>query len=317
VGDQDVVSRTSIRLYASGRKHDASILDFGSSTLSLDVHTTLLRSNILNSKHHTGETSTLAFRLHAAVARIPTLSKPWFYASFSSLRPKPLFASYLASISVPTNRAYNTIQLTRVSHFSLDSLHFLVYKISINKNKTMSEESKTAEGDFVMMKAASGNSAVKMPAGLDDPNLSQEDRDHRLAIALQQQENVAAFDVHKKKHDDAVAATSNRTARSGTFTKLAAVRQKDQGMLSVPADYTTENAFVKSDGTYMPPNNDEEMLKGATPQQIADFKLAKELQKVEQVGAGTAREMGKIVTEEVDEAEAQAHRTERSNYHLP
>jgi hypothetical protein len=182
----------------------------------------------------------------------------------------------------------------------------------------MSEESKTAEGDYVMMGAATGSSAVKMPTGLDDPNLSQEDRDHRLAIALQQQENAAAFDVHKKKHDQAVAATTNRTARSGTFTKLAAVRDKDQGMLSVPADYTTENAYVKSDGDYLPPmGNDEEMLKGATPQQIADYKLAKELQKVEQVGAGTAREMGKIVTEEVEEAESQAHRTERSNYHIP
>jgi hypothetical protein len=181
----------------------------------------------------------------------------------------------------------------------------------------MSEESKTAEGDYVMMGATSGSSAVKMPTGLDDPNLSQEDRDHRLAIALQQQENAAAFDVHKKKHDEAVAATTNRTARSGTFTRLAAVRDKDQGMLSVPADYTTENAYVKSD-SYLPPmGNDEDMLKGASPQQIADYKLAKELQKVEQVGAGTAREMGKIVSEEVDEAESQAHRTERSNYHIP
>eukprot|EP00538_Stauroneis_constricta_P009315 CAMPEP_0119559308 /NCGR_PEP_ID=MMETSP1352-20130426/12338_1 /TAXON_ID=265584 /ORGANISM="Stauroneis constricta, Strain CCMP1120" /LENGTH=186 /DNA_ID=CAMNT_0007606967 /DNA_START=38 /DNA_END=598 /DNA_ORIENTATION=+ len=182
----------------------------------------------------------------------------------------------------------------------------------------MSEESKTPEGDYVMMGAgkASG-STVKMPAGLDDPNLSQEDRDHRLAIALQQQENAVAYDAHKKKHDNAVAAQSNRTARSGTFTKLAAVRDKDQGMLSVPADYTTENAYVKQ-GDYLPPGAQaEETLKGATPQQIADFKLAKELQKVEQVGAGTAREMSKIVTEETQTDVAQAHRTERSNYHIP
>ena len=181
----------------------------------------------------------------------------------------------------------------------------------------MSEESKTAEGDYVAMgNAAPSGTAIKLPSGLDDPSLSQEDRDHRLAIALQQQENAAAFDMHKKKHDQAVAANVNRTTRSNTFTRLAAVRDKDHGMLSVPADYTTENAYVKSDGEYLPPagKSDEELLKGATPQQIADFKLAKELQKVEQVGAGTAREMGKIVSEEQQEATAQAHRTARSNY---
>lgn len=183
----------------------------------------------------------------------------------------------------------------------------------------MSEESKTPEGEYVMMGAgAASGGAIKVPSGLDDPNLSQEDRDHRLAIALQQQENAAVYDAHKKKHDHNVAANKNRTARSGTFTKLAAIRDKDQGMLSVPSDYTTENAYVKADGDYLPPGtkSDEEMLKGATPQQIADYKLAKELQKVEQVGAGTAREMAKIVTEEHDEDEAQAHRTGRSNFHV-
>jgi hypothetical protein len=184
----------------------------------------------------------------------------------------------------------------------------------------MSEESKSAEGDYVMMGgAARGNASANLPAGLDDPSLSQEDRDHRLAIALQQQENASAFNQHKKKHNEAVAANSNRTARSGTFSKLASVRDKDQGMLSVPSDYTTENAYVKHDGDYIAPvgMSDEELLKGASPQQIADFKLAKELQKVEQVGAGTAREMGKIVSEETKEANAQAHRTERSNYIIP
>ena len=89
-------------------------------------------------------------------------------------------------------------------------------------------------------------------------------------------------------------------------------------MLSVPAEYTTENAYVKTDGEYLAPGgkSDEEILKGATPQQIADYKLAKELQKVEQVSAGTAREMSKIVGEDVSEMDAQAHRTQRSNYHI-
>ena len=66
----------------------------------------------------------------------------------------------------------------------------------------MSEESKTAEGDFVMMGAGSvvpGRGTVNL--GLDDPNLSQEEKDHRMAIALQQQENAAAYNEHKKKHE--------------------------------------------------------------------------------------------------------------------
>jgi hypothetical protein len=171
---------------------------------------------------------------------------------------------------------------------------------------TMSEETKTAEGDYVMMGGESAG-RVNLP-GLDDPNLSQEDRDHRMAISLQQQENAAAYESHKDKHD-----------RSGTFTRLAAVRDKDQGIFSVPADYTTENAYVKSSGELMPPTGktDEEILRGATPQQIADFKVAKELQKVEQVGAGTAREMSKIESGDKGEEVAQIHRTGYSNYQKP
>jgi len=182
----------------------------------------------------------------------------------------------------------------------------------------MSEESKTPDGDYVMMGSGAAAPGVnpKVSLGLDDPNLSQEDKDHRFAIALQQQENAAVYDVHKKKHEQSVAASVNRTARSGTFTKLAAVRQKDHGMLSVPADYTTPNAYVKESGDYLAHTDNSEGLTGATPQQTADYQLAKELQKVEQVGAGTAREMSKIVSEEAAEANAQAHRVERSNYHI-
>eukprot|EP00536_Pseudo-nitzschia_multiseries_P008997 jgi/Psemu1/199591/e_gw1.241.17.1 len=180
----------------------------------------------------------------------------------------------------------------------------------------MSEESKTPDGDYVMMgSGAATPGGAKMSVGIDDPNLSQEDRDHRLAIALQQEENAAVYAEHQKKHQEAVAANTNRTARSGTFTKLAAVRQKDHGMLSVPADYTTPNAYVK-ETDYIAHQDKNESLAGMTPQQSADYQLAKELQKVEQVGAGTAREMSKIVTEEESEADAQAHRVERSNYHI-
>lgn len=183
----------------------------------------------------------------------------------------------------------------------------------------MSEESKTAEGDYVIMGSTGpGSSRVFVPDGLDDPNLTQEERDHRLAIALQQQENAAALDEHKKKHEAAVHANEFRTARSGTFTKLAAVRDKDHGMLHVPSEYTTDNAYVKNESDYyVPPGADVSAYKGAKPQEIADFQLAQSLQKVEQVSAGTAQTMSKILKEEEEDDVAQAHRTERSNFHLP
>lgn len=183
----------------------------------------------------------------------------------------------------------------------------------------MSEESKTAEGDFVMMGSGSvvpGRGTVNL--GLDDPNLTQEEKDHRLAIALQQQENAAAYNDHKKKHETTKKAQEYRTARSGTFSKLAAVRDKDHGMLSVPAEYTSDNAYHK-DGEYVAPAGGEFVTappKNATPQELADFKVAADMQKFEQIDAGTTRTMNQIVTEESQEEEAQAHRTERSNYHI-
>lgn len=176
----------------------------------------------------------------------------------------------------------------------------------------MSEESKTAEGDYVMMgtEGAVPNRGGKPNLNLDDPTLSQEERDHRLAVAMQQQENAAAYNDHKAKHDAQVVAQNTRTARSGTFTKLAAVRAKDHGMLSVPSDYTSEHAYHKesdysSPGFKAPPHN-------ASPQEIADFKLAAEMQKVEQVDAGTVRTMQKMVVEEEAADSAQALRTTRS-----
>jgi hypothetical protein len=183
----------------------------------------------------------------------------------------------------------------------------------------MSEESKTPDGDYVMMGANTivpgrGNG---MPLELDDPSLTQEEKDHRLAVALQKQENTAAYQEHKKKHDAYVQSQNFRTLRSGTFTKLAAVRDKDHGMFSVPASFSTEDAYkrasddgmTKGDGYVAP-------APGARPQEIADFQLAAEMQKVEQIDAGTVRTMEKIVKEEVEEDLAQAHRTERSNFHI-
>ena len=183
----------------------------------------------------------------------------------------------------------------------------------------MSEESKTADADYVMMghtATVPGRGSGKPIINLDDPNLTQEEKDHRLAVALQQQENAAALDEHQKKHQEHVQANKNRTARSGTFTKLAAVRDKDHGMLSVPEAYATENAYHKSDAAGVRSTSYAAPRPGASPQEIADFKIAAELQKVEQVEAGTVRTMEQIVQEEMEEEKAQAHRTERSNYHM-
>lgn len=180
----------------------------------------------------------------------------------------------------------------------------------------MSEESKQADGDYVMMGGGAvvpGRGTVNM--GLDDPNLSQEEKDHRLAIALQQQENAAAYTEHKKKHEENAKAHELRTARSGTFTKLAHVRDKDHGMLSVPSAYTSENAYTKDGEVYVAPGaNFVGPPKGATPQEIADNKIAAEMQKFEQVDAGTTQTMQKIMSEEEEEEAAQARRTARSNY---
>lgn len=169
-----------------------------------------------------------------------------------------------------------------------------------------------SDSDYVHMGDGRGvrpGTTVKVPDGLDDPDLSQEERDLRLAIALQQQENAAAYDAHKKKHNAAVKGNELRTTRSNTQTRLAAVRDKDHGMLRVPKEYSSDNAY-SSDGYKAPSDGDNiASLKGASPQEIADYKLAAELQKFEKVGAGTAQEMQKIITEEQQDKEAQEKRT--------
>mmetsp|Transcript_27726 Transcript_27726/g.39165 ORF Transcript_27726/g.39165 Transcript_27726/m.39165 type:complete len:187 (+) Transcript_27726:187-747(+) len=178
----------------------------------------------------------------------------------------------------------------------------------------MSEESKTPDADYVHMgdNGITPGGGKKIP-GLDDPNLSQEDRDMRLALALQQQENAAAYDQHMKKHKASVAAHTNRTTRSNVHTRLAAVRDKDHGMLSVPASYTTDNAYIAGEDYKAPASVPP---KDALPQEIADHNMAMELQKVEQVGAGVAQATEKILKEEMEDQSAQKHRTERSNFHI-
>ena len=191
----------------------------------------------------------------------------------------------------------------------------------------MSEESKTSDSDYITMgdnaptiasskKETNGSTAAI--AGLDDPTLSQEDRDLRLAIALQQQENAAAYTEHKKRRDAALAAATNRTSRSSVHSRLAQVRRKDHGMLSVPDEYTTANAYKKGDSEYVNPDSGAVQVLaaaqagGALPQEVADLKIALDMQKVEQTGAGTAQTMSKILKEEEEVGKSDELRTARS-----
>lgn len=185
----------------------------------------------------------------------------------------------------------------------------------------MSEESKTSDTDYVHMNNGRGpgvsSGVTTTIAGLDDPNLSQEDRDLRLAIALQQQENAAAYDSHKARHDAAVKANTNRTSRSNVHSRLAQVRKKDHGMLSVPDEYTTENAYKKGDSEYVSPATADSALasaaaNGALPQEVADLKTALDMQKVEQAGAGTAQTMSRIIKEETEDSKSNSVRNARS-----
>lgn len=150
--------------------------------------------------------------------------------------------------------------------------------------------------------------------GTDDPNLTQEEKDHRLALAMQQQENAAALSLQKKKKEQQTSAQNNRTARSGTFSKLAAVRDKDHGMLSVPAAYTSDNAY-KIESNYASPGF-VPPAQHASAQEVADHKIAAELQKVEQVDAGTVRTMNKLVKEEQAADKSDERRTIRNKHTL-
>jgi len=181
----------------------------------------------------------------------------------------------------------------------------------------MTEESKY-DTDYVNMdrRVEPGRSTniAKVPLGLDDPNLSQEDKDLRLAIALQQEENTKALKATEHKINNAQRADHMRTGRSGAHTRLAHVRDKDHGMLSVPSGYASSNAYQSGSSEYLAPGSKMNMgsLKGALPQEVADHNLAMELQKIENSSAGTAQAANKLSKTEKAIDEAQEHRTMRS-----
>eukprot|EP00559_Dactyliosolen_fragilissimus_P008769 CAMPEP_0184855718 /NCGR_PEP_ID=MMETSP0580-20130426/861_1 /TAXON_ID=1118495 /ORGANISM="Dactyliosolen fragilissimus" /LENGTH=153 /DNA_ID=CAMNT_0027350291 /DNA_START=58 /DNA_END=519 /DNA_ORIENTATION=+ len=149
--------------------------------------------------------------------------------------------------------------------------------------------------DYVNMGGGSGvkpGTTVQVE-GLDDPNLSQEDKDLRLALALQQQENAAVYEAHKKKLDNAKKSQQIRTTRSNVNTGLAAIRKRDGGALSTPSSYNG------GESSYSAP--------GADP-------LASQLQQVEAQYAGTAKIVEKIVQVEAKNKVSDSKRTGYSTY---
>ena len=129
-----------------------------------------------------------------------------------------------------------------------------------------------------------GTNTIDIP-GLDDPNLSQEEKDLRLALALQQQENVSAYDAHKKRHDAKQSSQNNRTTRSNAGTRLASVRmnQKDENDAAYGGSY-------------------------AGPDDSSDARLASELHKVEVTTAKTAN----IIAQDSNDSKSAKLRSGRS-----
>jgi len=116
---------------------------------------------------------------------------------------------------------------------------------------------------------------VHLKGGLNGgKELSQEETDLRLAMALQQQENASAYDESKKRHDKTTAAQKARTMRSSVGTSLPHIRkvQKDNG--------DVEGAGV---GMYDAPETDP------------DAALAMKLQKEDAVTLGTAEMVERMV----------------------
>jgi len=84
--------------------------------------------------------------------------------------------------------------------------------------------------------------------GLNDPSLSQEENDLRLAMALQQQENAASLEATRKRHEQTMAAQNNRTGRSCVSSSLSNIRKTKKAANDVVGSAGT--------GAYTAPGNE-------------------------------------------------------------
>merc|ERR1712154_751250 len=98
-----------------------------------------------------------------------------------------------------------------------------------------------------------------------------------------------------------------RTGRSGVNSRLAAVRDKDHGMYSVPSAYGNNDKTTNDNmyGAYVPPAS-------GSGQESSDASLARELQSVEVTSISAAIESDKLDRLVKNEASAQKSRTSRS-----
>lgn len=152
--------------------------------------------------------------------------------------------------------------------------------------------------DYVKMGDTTSSASVAVES-LDDPNLSQEEKDLRLAIALQQQENAGALAAAKRRKEAAQKSNLFRTGRSGVNSRLAAIRDKDHGHLSVPSYKQTG----ETSSSYVPPAN------ANSSEESSDASLARQLQSVEATSISAAVESEKLSRLQATEAAAKGHRT--------
>lgn len=148
--------------------------------------------------------------------------------------------------------------------------------------------------NYVQMKDSAKAPGDLNYEGMNDPNLSQEERDLRLALALQQQENASVLAAHAQRQASQRSTNDFRTARSGAKEGLTTIRkiQKNSAATNYGAD---------ADSMYMAPGSDD-----------ADYKLAMEMQMAEDSAVGTARLVEKIIKDEVKEREEKELRSGRS-----
>ena len=181
----------------------------------------------------------------------------------------------------------------------------------------MSEESKI-DSDYVHLFDAPSNNGNSnnvastvtnaVPPDLDDPKYTPEERDLRLAIALQQQENNAALHAIQKKQAETSRSKALRSGRSGAMTGLAAIRAREKRTPFVPA--TVSSDYVPPSTTGFAANTTAGPH--AMTQEDKDYALAVELQKVEASSAGSAKLAQVLQQQESNEKSAKEHRVMRS-----
>lgn len=143
--------------------------------------------------------------------------------------------------------------------------------------------------------------------GIHDPTLSQEERDLRLALALQQQENAAALATHAQRQATQKATHDLRTARSGAKEGLSHLRKKTAAAAARPS----ASEYV-APAYYGVGSNPSTHTHASSAIMDEDFRLAMEMQMAEDNAAGTARLVEKLIKEEVKDKEDKELRSGRS-----